>query len=265
MEKLVRVENVSFSYDKPNPFIKNISFNIEKGSYTCIVGANGSGKTTLARLLSGLLISDKGDVFIDGLKINRQNMKEIRKYIGVIFQNPDDQYIASSLKEDIIFSLENHNVNPLKMDEYINDIANKCQVHHLLDKDPNDMSGGEKQKGNLAGVLVTNPKILILDEAYSMLDSVSKKEFHEIIKSLNNEGMTIVSITHDIDEILISNKIIVMNEGNVVFDGDKGEFYRFKASDYGIELPRIMQLEKELGYEEFVDEKDFISKVGETL
>ena len=192
-------------------------------------------------------------------------MKDIRKYIGVVFQNPDNQYIASSLKEDIIFSLENNNVDPSKMDEIIDEISKKCNVSHLLNKDPVNMSGGEKQKGNLAGVLATNPKVLILDEAYSMLDSVSKKEFHDLIKGLNEEGITIISITHDIDETLISDQIIVMSDGNVVFDGNKDEFFRFNAKEYGIELPYIMQLEKELGYDEYVLEDEFLNKVGDTL
>lgn len=265
MERIIRVENIDFSYNKPQSFIKDMSFDIKKGSYACILGANGSGKTTVSKLISGLLASDKGDIFIDGILVNNKNMKEIRKYIGVIFQNPDNQYMSSSLKEDIIFALENHNVDPGKMDTIINNVSKLCGVSHLLNRSPDRMSGGEKQKGNLATVLALEPKILVLDEAYSMLDGKSKKEIKNIIQDMKTNGTTIVSITHDSNEILLADYIIVLDKGNIVFKGSKEELFNFEVSNYNIELPYIMQLQKELGYEEFVDEVEFLSRVGDTL
>jgi energy-coupling factor transport system ATP-binding protein len=265
MEKIIRVENIDFSYDKESSFIRNMSFTIEKGSYTCIVGSNGSGKTTISKLLAGLLFSDKGNVFIDGLKINDSNMNEIRKYVGVIFQNPDNQYMSSSLKEDIIFGLENYNVDPKYMNSILDKVSSKCDVSHLLDKDPSSMSGGEKQKGNLASMLSINPKILILDEAYTMLDAHSKKEIGKLIQEMKNSGMTIVSVTHDGEELLLADNIIVLDRGNIVFDGTMKELYKFDCAKFNVDLPNIMKLEKELGYENYVEEEIFISKVGETL
>ena len=265
MEKIIRVENIDFSYNKPLSFIKNMSFEIPKGKHTCIIGPNGSGKTTVSKLISGILPCDKGNIFVDGLMINNQNMPEIRKYIGLIFQNPDNQYMSSSLKEDIIFALENHNVDPKRMDSIIFDIASKCGVTHLLSKSPSSISGGEKQKGNLASVLALSPKIIVLDEAYSMLDGKSKKEIRKLVGDMKEEGLTIVSITHDSEELLLADYIILMNNGEIVFQGTKEDLYNFDVTLYGIELPYIMQLEKNMGCATFENEDEFLSKVGESL
>lgn len=264
MEKIINVNNISFSYDKIKPFIENVSFDIQKGSYTCIIGANGSGKTTISKLISGLLNTDKGDVFVDGILLNNNSINEIRNYIGVIFQNPDNQYVATTLKEDIIFGLENHGVNPKMMDQIVRNISEECNVAHLLEKEPSSMSGGQKQKGAIAGVLAFEPKILILDEASSMLDPVSKKELHQLIMKLKKEkGLTIVSVTHDSNEILYADQIIMLDKGKLVFNGSKEEFFNFDITSYNVELPYIIELEKSLGYTAFVSEKDFFESVGE--
>ena len=264
MEKIVRVENICFSYNKPQVFIDNVSFEIAKGSYTCIVGANGSGKTTLTRLISGLLTCDKGDIFIDGILLNSKSMNQIRDYIGVIFQNPDNQYVATTLKDDIIFGLENHNVDPNKMDEIVNRVSKECLVDDLLNKEPSAMSGGQKQKGAIAGILALEPKILILDEASSMLDPVSKKELNELILRLKEEkDLTVISITHNPNEILIADHIIMLDKGKVVFDGTKNDFFKFDLSNYNIDLPYIIELEKGLGYLSYVDEEEFFRIEGD--
>lgn len=264
MNKIIRVENLSFSYDKTTTFIENLSFCVEKGSYTCIVGANGSGKTTVSRLISGLLNSDKGDIFIDGILLNGSSVNEIRNYIGVIFQNPDNQYVATTLKEDIIFGLENHNVDPKMMDELVDKVAKECQVEDLLYKEPSAMSGGQKQKGAIAGILALEPKILILDEASSMLDPVSKRELNEMILKLQKEkDLTIISITHDANEVLNADQIIMLDKGNVVFDGDKEEFFRLDFDKWNIDLPYIIELEKALGYTNYLTEEEFFVTVGD--
>ena len=264
MEKIVRVENVSFSYDKTTPFIKDVSFDIEKGSYTCLVGANGSGKTTLARLIAGLLISDKGDVYIDGIVINNSNLNQIRDYIGVIFQNPDNQYVATTLKDDIIFGLENHNVDPNLMDEIVEKVSKECLVNNLLNKDPGSMSGGQKQKGAIAGILALEPQILILDEASSMLDPLSKKEINDLILKLKKEkNLTVISITHNPNELLLADNIVMLDSGQLVFEGKRDDFFNMELSKYNIELPYIVQLEKALGYP-YMSEEEFFNKVGDS-
>ena len=264
MNKIVRIENIYFSYNKPESFIENLSFEIEKGSYTCIVGANGSGKTTLTRLISGLLNADKGDIFIDGILLSSKSINEIRDYIGVIFQNPDNQYVATTLKDDIIFGLENHNIDPDKMDEIVARVSKECLVEDLLNKEPSAMSGGQKQKGAIAGILALEPKILILDEASSMLDPVSKKELNELILKLKEEkDLTVISVTHNPNEILIADHIILLDKGKKVFDGNKEEFFNFDLSNYNIDLPYIIELEKGLGYLSYVDEEEFFRIEGD--
>ena len=169
------------------------------------------------------------------------------------------------LKEDMIFALENHGVNPKMMDDIILEAASKCGVSHLLNKGPTSMSGGEKQKGNLAGLIALNPKVLILDEAYNMLDGQSKKDIKYMINKMKENGKTIISITHDSEELLLADYVIVLNNGSVVFKGSKEELYKEDLSSYNIELPYIMQLEKKIGVESFIEEEEFLSKVGDTL
>lgn len=264
MNKIVRAENLSFSYDKTSSFIEDVTFSVEKGSYVCIVGANGSGKTTLSRLISGLLSSDKGDIFIDGVLLNSNSINDIRHYIGVIFQNPDNQYVATTLKEDIIFGLENHNVDPKKMDDIVNKVAKECMVEYLLNKEPSAMSGGQKQKGAIAGILALEPQILILDEASSMLDPVSKKELNELILRLKKEkGLTIISITHDTNEVLNADQILMLDKGKLIFDGNKDEFFRLDFDKLNIDLPYIIELEKALGYNMYLSEEEFFVTVGD--
>lgn len=264
MNKIIRVENAFFSYDKEKSFIENLCFDIEEGSYTCLIGANGSGKSTVARLISGLLDTDKGDVFIDGILINNSSLNEIRDYVGVIFQNPDNQYVATTLKEDIIFGLENHNVDPDKMDEIVQRVSKECSIEDILDKEPSEMSGGQKQKGAIAGILALEPRILILDESTSMLDSVSKREIKELIFKLKEEkGLTVISITHDTNEVLLADQIILLDKGRIVFDGNKEEFFKTDLTNYNVDLPYLVELEKGLGYSEFLNEKDFFESLGD--
>ena len=262
MEKIVEIRNLCFSYND-DKFIENLSFDIEKNSYTCIIGPNGSGKTTLSKLICGLLEAKSGEIYIDGALFCKENSGFIRNSIGVIFQNPDNQYVGTTLKDDIIFGLENHNVDPKEMDRIIEEVSKLCNVEHLLNKEPYAMSGGQKQMGAIAGVLALNPKILILDEATSMLDPVSKKKFKENIMKLKEErNLTIISITHDKNETLLADKVVVLNKGNVVFEGTNIELYNQDISRYKLELPSIIEIEKSLGFEEYIlDEELFFKKI----
>ena len=262
MDNIVEVKGLCFSYDE-NTFIDNMSFSIKRNSYTCIIGPNGSGKTTVSKLLCGLLEANSGEIFIDNILFNKDNAGIIRSKIGVIFQNPDNQYIGTTLKDDIIFGLENHNVDPNKMDEIIDEVSELCGVKELLEKEPYAMSGGQKQKGAIAGVLALTPEILILDEATSMLDPVSKEEFKENILKLQKErNLTIISITHDKNETLKADKIIVLDKGAIVFDGTNKDLYDIELEKYNLKLPSIIDIQKSLGYKEYIlDEKEFFAKL----
>lgn len=262
MDNIIEVRGVCFSYDE-NKFIDNMSFAIKRNSYTCIIGPNGSGKTTVSKLLCGLLEASDGEILIDDILFNKENAGIIRNKIGVIFQNPDNQYIGTTLKDDIIFGLENHNVDPDKMDEIIEDVSALCGVKELLEKEPYAMSGGQKQKGAIAGVLALSPEILILDEATSMLDPVSKEEFKENILKLQKEkNLTIISITHDKNEMLNADNVIVLDSGSIVFNGTNKELYDIELEKYNLKLPSIIDVQKSLGYEEYIfNEDEFFKKL----
>lgn len=261
-ENIINVKGLCFSYDK-NKFIEDMSFSIKKNSYTCIIGPNGSGKTTLSKLLCGLLEAEEGEIFIDDILFSKETAGIIRNKIGVIFQNPDNQYIGTTLKDDIIFGLENHNVEPEEMDTIIEDVAKLCGVENLLEKEPYAMSGGQKQKGAIAGVLALSPEILILDEATSMLDPVSKEEFKKNILKLQKEkNLTIISITHDKNETLLADHVIVLDKGHIAFSGSNLDLYDMNLEQYNLQLPSIIDIQKSLKYNEYIlNENDFFNKI----
>lgn len=212
---LIKVDNLSFGYDQ-NLVLKNVSFEIKKGSYVTIIGHNGSGKSTLARLLLGLLEKKSGKIVIDGLELNERNLETIRKKIGIVFQNPDNQFIGSTVEDDIAFGLENICVDHKKMDDLILKFATKVGMQNYLKKEPHNLSGGQKQRVAIAGVLAMSPEIIVFDEATSMLDPKGKMNIKKLISDLHkNDQQTIISITHDVEEVLNSDFVIVLNQGKI--------------------------------------------------
>ncbi|MGN1344726.1 MAG: energy-coupling factor transporter ATPase [Traorella sp.] len=223
MEK-IEVKDCSFSYDQKTDAVKSISFSIKEGSYTTIIGHNGSGKSTIAKLLIGLLEKKSGQIYIDGLELNEQNLDDIRSKVGIVFQNPDNQFIGATVADDIAFGLENHLVESEKMDDIILEFSKRVKMDEYLNREPQNLSGGQKQRVAIAGVLAMNPEIIIFDEATSMLDPQGKVEINEVIHELNESNkMTIISITHDIEEVVHSDHVIVLDEGKVVMDGKPSE------------------------------------------
>ncbi len=217
---IVEIKKLNFSYDENTPAVKDVSFSVEKGSYTTIIGHNGSGKSTIAKLLIGLLEKASGDMIIDGLELNLENIQEIRSKVGIVFQNPDNQFIGATVRDDIAFGLENHCVAQEKMEDIINKYAKKVNMEEFLDSEPGKLSGGQKQRVAIAGVLAMHPDILIFDEATSMLDPEGKFEIKKMIQEINKENeITVISITHDIEEVVYSDRVIVMDKGTVVMDG----------------------------------------------
>ncbi len=247
--KQIEVKNLDFSYDENTHAVKNVSFSIEKGSYTTIIGHNGSGKSTIAKLLIGLLEKNSGDVYVDDLPLTLENLQTIRNKIGIVFQNPDNQFIGSTVRDDIAFGLENHCVDPDKMDEIIMEFAEKVNMVDFLDSEPTKLSGGQKQRVAIAGVLAMSPEIIIFDESTSMLDPQGKNEINEVIRELHEKTkMTLVSITHDIEEVTKSDTVIVMNNGQVVMSG-KPEDVMTKEKELfnsSLDLPFSLKIVKEL-------------------
>ena len=167
---IIDAEKLTFSYDGKIDAVKDVSFSVEKGQYCTIVGHNGSGKSTVAKLLTGLLEKKSGNIYIDGLELNIENLRKIRNKIGIVFQNPDNQFIGSTVRDDIAFGLENHCVDQKDMDDIIEEFSKRVGMHDYLNSEPTRLSGGQKQRVAIAGVLAMHPEIIIFDEATSMLD-----------------------------------------------------------------------------------------------
>ena len=231
MKKLnaVEVRNLSFSYDPQakNKTIDRVSFSIPSGSYTTVIGHNGSGKSTIAKLLLGLLEKAEGEICIDGLELNLENLREIRGRIGIVFQNPDNQFIGSTVRDDIAFGLENHCVPQREMDGIIEKFAARVNMSDFLNSEPTKLSGGQKQRVAIAAVLAMRHDIIVFDEATSMLDPTGKREINNLIKELHKDKkLTVISITHDIEEVAQSDNVIIVNKGKIALVGTPKEVFR---------------------------------------
>ena len=238
---LIEVRDLSFSYGTDNDALKGVSFNIEAGKYISIIGHNGSGKSTIAKLLIGLLESNPNSIKEFGEYLTRKNVRQMRSRIGIVFQNPDNQFIGSTVRDDIAFGLENRQIKHEDMDDIINEFAEKVKMSPYLDKEPENLSGGQKQRVAIAGILAMKPDVVIFDEATSMLDPKGKKEIQETIKQMREENpnLTLISITHDLEEAFSSDKIIVLNKGKVMFEATPDEILEHKEQleEIGLDLP----------------------------
>lgn len=217
---MITIKDVSFSYNRRDDALTDISLDIKQGSWTSILGHNGSGKSTLSKLMVGLLSPSKGMIEIEGLKLNDENLPSIRKKIGIVFQNPDNQFVGVTVKHDIAFGLENQCIPHEIMEKKINHYAKLVGMEQYLDKEPHQLSGGQKQRVAIAGALAMEQDILILDEATSMLDPEGTKEIIQLIKHLNkNLGKTIITITHDLSFAAQSDYLVVLKDGRLILEG----------------------------------------------
>lgn len=237
----ITVRDCTFSYDKEHNAIDGISFDVEAGSYTTIIGHNGSGKSTIAKLLIDLLQKDSGSIQVDGLELNDENVYAIRSKIGIVFQNPDNQFIGSTVADDIAFGLENHCVESSKMQGIIENFASKVNMLDYLNSEPTRLSGGQKQRVAIAGVLAMNPEIIIFDEATSMLDPQGKAEINALIHEIHEQNhLTVLSITHDIEEVAVSDHVLVFDQGHKIMDG--------KPDDILIRKKELIDLKLDIPY-----------------
>ena len=246
---ILEVKDLNFSYEEEGKTIDNVSFSVEEGSYTTIVGHNGSGKSTIAKLIMGLLESASGTITIDGIALNNENLAKIRSRIGIVFQNPDNQFIGATVRDDIAFGLENHCVEPSMMDEIIDTNATLVKMSDFMDQEPTHLSGGQKQRVAIAGVLAMKPKLLIFDEATSMLDPDGKDEIKKVIMKLHKESsLTILSITHDIDEVASSDYVVALDHGKVVLTGTPQEVFQQekKLKEMKLDIPFSLKIADEL-------------------
>ena len=223
----IKVENLSYSYDNENLTVDDISFSIPEGSYTTIIGHNGSGKSTIAKLLLGLLEKKSGKIYINDLEMNYENLDKIRNSIGIVFQNPDNQFIGSTVRDDIAFGLENHCFPREEMDPIIENIASEVNMSKFLESEPNNLSGGQKQRVAIASVLAMNLNIIVFDEATSMLDPTGKREINRLIKKIHEQKkITVISITHDIEEVSQSDNVLVIDNGRLAMNGKPQDIFK---------------------------------------
>lgn len=246
---LIKTKDLSFSYNGKDEALSDINLEIKKGSWVSIIGHNGSGKSTLAKLLVGLLLPKKGEIHIDDLLLSEANLAKIRKKIGIVFQNPDNQFVGVTVKHDIAFGLENQRLPYEEMIQKVNHYATLVGMQDYLGKEPHNLSGGQKQRVAIAGALAMEQEILILDEATSMLDPEGTKEIIQLIKQLNQEfNQTIITITHDLAFAALSDELIVLKDGEIILKGTPKEVFAqedlLKSSH--LELPFEIQLHNDL-------------------
>ncbi|MGL4951386.1 MAG: energy-coupling factor transporter ATPase [Mycoplasma sp.] len=242
---ILSLKDVHFSYNEKNWVLNGVSFDIYKGEYICIVGHNGSGKSTISKVVSGLVKPQKGEIYIKDILVSKKNVQQLRKAIGVIFQNPDNQFIGITAEDDIAFGLENYNVDPMKMQMIIENVADIINITDLIKKEAFDLSGGQKQKVAISSVLALTPEVIIFDESTSMLDPKAKKQIKNLMKTLQTDyKRTIISITHDMEELSNATKILCMHKGTIA----KIDTLEYFVNDYNflvensLTLPNNLQL-----------------------
>ena len=222
----IEVSHLTFSYDGKNDILKDVSFSIPKGSYTTIIGHNGSGKSTMAKLIIGLLEAKKGKIQILGKELNEESVYELRSHVGIVFQNPDNQFIGSTVADDIAFGLENHCVEQEKIQGIIEDVASRVGMTDFLSAEPTKLSGGQKQRLAIVRALAIHPDVILCDEPTSALDPEMVKGVLEVIKELANQGMTIVIVTHEMGFAReTSDRVLFMDEGIIQEQGTPEDIF----------------------------------------
>lgn len=254
MNPAIEVSNLSFSYTEEGNTIQDVSFSIPKGSYTTIIGHNGSGKSTIAKLIIGLLKAQSGTIRILGTELTPETVYDLRSHVGIVFQNPDNQFIGSTVADDIAFGLENHCVPQEDMQALIEKSAASVGMSDFLQAEPTHLSGGQKQRVAIAGILAMTPDIIIFDESTSMLDPQGKASINAQIKRLHDEkNITILSITHDMEEVAQSQHVIVLNHGVVEIEGTPKEVFAQEAmlKKMQLDIPFALKFSKAMQKEGF--------------
>ena len=255
---MIKIKDLSFQYNAKTEALKNVSLNIKKGSWVSIIGHNGSGKSTLAKLLVGLLSADKGEIIVDDILLTEETKNEIRKKIGIVFQNPDNQFVGVTVKYDIAFGLENQQLPSKKIQELVLEYAKYVDMENFLEKEPHNLSGGQKQRVAIAGALAMNQDVIILDEATSMLDPQGTKDITNLIRKVNKEmNKTVITITHDLALANKSNHIFVLKDGELILEGSPKEVFKEEAllRSSHLEIPITLSVYNEISKDKDVDKK----------
>ncbi|WP_147535663.1 energy-coupling factor ABC transporter ATP-binding protein [Bacillus marasmi] len=261
---LVKIDNISFQYDIQDSFaLHHVSLEVYEGEWLAIVGHNGSGKSTLAKILNGLQFPQDGSVIVCGFELSEDTVWDVRKQIGMVFQNPDNQFVGTTVEDDVAFGLENLGVPREVMLERIPDSLQKVNMASFLDQEPHHLSGGQKQRVAIASVLALQPSIIILDEATSMLDPRGREEVLRTVRELKQaRNITVISITHDLEEAAKADRIIVMNKGQLYKEGTPEEIFALDEEliQLGLDIPFPVKLGKQLRRQGFPLTKNFLSE-----
>ena len=275
MKSIIDVKNLSFRYKESQEYydVKDITFHVKRGEWLSIVGHNGSGKSTTVRLIDGLLEAESGEIAIDGQRLTEENVWSIRRQIGMVFQNPDNQFVGATVEDDVAFGLENQGLSRQEMKKRVEEALDLVGMLDFKKREPARLSGGQKQRVAIAGVVALRPAILILDEATSMLDPEGRRELIETVKGIRKDyDMTIISITHDLEEVAMSDRVLVMKKGEIESTSSPRElFSRNDLDQIGLDDPFANQLKYSLsqnGYdlpENYLTESELEDKLWELL
>ncbi|HFU4222042.1 TPA: energy-coupling factor ABC transporter ATP-binding protein [Streptococcus suis] len=246
MTNIIEVKNLTYKYNKEDEHytLNDVSFHVKQGEWLSIIGHNGSGKSTTVRLIDGLLEADSGDIIIDGDVLTVENVWDKRRLIGMVFQNPDNQFVGATVEDDVAFGLENQGIALEEMQTRVNEALALVGMADFKTREPARLSGGQKQRVAIAGVVALRPKIIILDEATSMLDPEGRLDLIKIVREIKDRhGMTVISITHDLDEVALSDRVIVMKQGQVESVSTPTElFMREDLADLDLDRPFTTEL-----------------------
>ena len=231
MNEMIRIEDLVFNYRREEnqeevAAIKGVSLTIEKGSFTAIIGRNGSGKSTLAKNINALLLPSSGAVYVNGYNTSaEENLWAVRQSAAMVFQNPDNQIVSSIVEDDVAFGPENLGVDPAEIRQRVDESLKAVNMYHNRDKAPHLLSGGQKQRVAIAGAIAMKPECIVFDEPTAMLDPKGRDEVMAIIESLNREGITVVLITHFMEEAAAADRVVIMDDGEVKMDGTPAEVF----------------------------------------
>lgn len=236
--------------------LKDVSFSLYEGEWVSIIGQNGSGKSTLAKLLNGLFLPEAGTITVnDSMVLSEETVWDVRKQIGMVFQNPDNQFVGTTVQDDVVFGLENIGMPREQMIERLEQALRLVRMEDFLNDEPHSLSGGQKQRVAIAGVLALQPSILILDEATSMLDPQGRREVVETVRQLvNQKGITVLSITHDLEEAAQSDRVIILNKGEILEEGTPEKIFKSShmLQEIGLDVPFSVKIAELLKRNEII-------------
>ena len=273
---MIEIKNLKFKYnqDQTSYTLNDVSFHVKHGEWLSIVGHNGSGKSTTARLIGGLLVADSGQIIVDGQELTEETVWDIRDKIGMVFQNPDNQFVGATVEDDVAFGLEDKGLPYKEMVSRVQEALSFVGMMDFKDREPARLSGGQKQRVAIAGIIAMRPSILILDEATSMLDPEGRQELIQYIEDIRQQyGMTVLSITHDLDEVAMSNRVLVLKQGKVESISSPRELFSRGSElvDLGLDIPFSALLTQKLKNQGLIDcegyltEKELVEQLWEYL